>query len=69
MTLFSETILRFCARDQGRTGDLFLFREALYQLSYPSKAIFGFHLKLLGKYTGFIEKFNPLMIPGTVSFG
>ncbi len=24
------------ARDQGRTGDLPLFRRALYQLSYPS---------------------------------
>ncbi len=25
-----------CAWDQGRTGDLSLFRGALYQLSYPS---------------------------------
>lgn len=24
----------FCAETQARTGDLFLFREALYQLSY-----------------------------------
>ena len=31
--------LYFCAWTQARTGDLFLFREALYQLSYPSKLL------------------------------
>ncbi len=26
-----------CAEGQSRTGDIFLFREALYQLSYLGK--------------------------------
>ncbi len=31
-----SVVLVYGARDQGRTGDLSLFRGALYQLSYPS---------------------------------